>query len=119
MPKKSRRVASRQARLSGRAKRERAHGPAGVPADKPTPPSPVPRTDGWSPAESPPLSELEPQEAPLPEAPRATTAPPPRPRGRAPQARPIETYFAPELRRIGLASAVIFIIMVALVFVLQ
>ncbi|MFC1935185.1 hypothetical protein ACFLX9_00205 [Chloroflexota bacterium] len=119
MPKKSRRVASRQAQLSGRAKRVRTHGPAGIPTTKPPSPAREPHTDSRTPAETRPSSEIAPQEAPSLDTSRPTTAPPPRPRGRAPQLRPIETYFAPELRRIGVTSAVIFTLLAILVFLLR
>jgi len=118
MPKKSRRMASRQAQLSGRAKRVRSHGPAGIPATKPASPAREPRGHDWTPAEAQPSGAISPQEAAAGTsrlAPRAPT----RPRGRSPQVKPIETFFVPELRRIGVTSAVIFAILAILVFVLR
>jgi len=117
MPKKSRRVASRQAQLSGRSKRARAHGPAGIPATKPPSPDSEPRGDDWTPTRPQSPDQALVREAP--EAFRPASSPPPRSRGRTPQARPIESYFFPELRRIGVASAVIGAILVVLVFVLR
>lgn len=119
MPKKSRRVASRQAQLSGRAKRVRTHGPAGIPATNPPSPAPEPRTRGWAPAETRPSSQTAPQGPAAPQTSRPTLAPAPRPRGRVAQLRPTESYFVPELRRIGMTTAVIFAILVILVFVLR
>lgn len=113
MPKKSRRVASRQAQLSGRSKRVRTHGPGGIPATNPPTPAPAPRPQSWSPAEARPSSKT------APETPRPTSATAPRARGRIVQLRPAESYFVPELRRIGVTTAVIFAVLVILVFVLR
>ncbi|MSQ22232.1 MAG: hypothetical protein EXR53_02855 [Dehalococcoidia bacterium] len=118
MPKKSRRVAVRQAQLSGRAKRERSHGPAGVPAIRPSAQSTGPGDDGDTAGrqhyERAPVQEPQGQESP-----RFTPASAARARGRTPQLPPIETYFAPELRRIGVGMGVVAIILVVLKFVLQ
>ena len=121
MPKKSRRVASRQAQLSGRAKRVRAHGPSGVSTAGPVTPAQgqEPRGDGWSLVEAQPSPESATEGTPPLEAPRTAPTPPPRLRSRAPQVRPVGTYSIPELRRIGLTSVVIVAILVVLVFVLQ
>lgn len=113
MPKKSRRVASRQAQLSGRSKRVRTHGPAGIPATESPSPAQEPRAHGWAQAEPRPSSETAPQ------TPRPTPATAPRARGRIAQRRPAESYFVPELRRIGMTTAVIFAILVILVLVLR
>ncbi|MBI4200815.1 MAG: hypothetical protein HY531_00825 [Chloroflexi bacterium] len=112
MPKKSRRVASRQAGLSGRAKRERPHGPAGIPK---TPPRREPGSgDGR-------VQTTTSAQAPLPSrAVLETGVAPQRQRGRGPQQRkPLETYFVSEVRRIGLTSAVILLILAVLVFILR
>ena len=118
MPKKSRRMASRQAQLSGRAKRVRSHGPAGIPATKPASPARESRGHDWTPTEARPSGTTSPQEA-APGTSRLAPIAPPRPRGRSPQVKPIETFFLPELRRIGMTSAVIFAILAIRVFVLR
>ena len=51
-------------------------------------------------------------------APSVAQARPPRSRNRGIQVKPVEAYFAPEIRRIGIASGIVFAILVALVFVL-
>ena len=119
MPKKSRRMASRQAQLSGRAKRVRSHGPAGIPTTKPASPAREPRGHDWTPAEARSSGAMSPQEAAAPGTSRLAPIAPPRPRGRSLQVKPIETFFVPELRRIGMTSAVIFAILAILVFVLR
>lgn len=119
MPKKSRRVASRQAQLSGRSKRVRTHGPAGIPATESPSLALEPRAHGWAPAETRPSSQTAPQGPAALQTSRPTLAPAPRPRGRIVQLRPTESYFGPELRRIGMTTAVIFAILVVLVFVLR
>lgn len=119
MPKKSRRVAARQAQLSGRAKRERPHGPAGIPAARPSVQAEGAGSTGGDSAERQPSSRRRAQQTPVMEPTNSPMAAAARPRGRAPQLPPIETYFVPELRRIGLASAVIFIILLVLMFVLR
>ncbi|MFH1142005.1 MAG: hypothetical protein V1724_10215 [Chloroflexota bacterium] len=118
MPKKSRRVAARQAQLSGRAKRERPHGPAGVPATRPATQATGPGGDGAA-VERQRYTPVPPQESQGQESQRFTTASAARQRSRAPQLPPIETYFAPELRRIGVGMGVVAIILVVLMFVLR
>ncbi len=43
---------------------------------------------------------------------------PPRSRNRGIQVKPVETYFLPEIRRIGIASGIVIAILIAMVFVL-
>ncbi|MEE8442579.1 MAG: hypothetical protein V3S37_02415 [Dehalococcoidia bacterium] len=119
MPKKSKRIASRQAQLSGRARRVRTHGPAGIPAAGTPSSAPEPRPQSWAQAEADPSSETDFHEPPAPETPRPTPAAASRSRGRFAQSKPTETYFVPELRRIGMTSVVIFAILAVLVFVLR
>ena len=114
MPKKSKRVASRQAQLSGRSKRVRTHGPTGIPA------TPA-RRDQQTEEEAGAKDENQAMDAPSQEtvtarevarpAPSAT----PRSRSRAIQARPIEAYFGSELKRIGLISIAVFGILAVMV----
>ena len=119
MPKKSRRVAARQAQLSGRAKRERVHGPAGVPATRPATQATGPGGDGGALAEGQRYTPASGQEAQPQEFQRFASASAARQRSRTLQLPPIETYFAPELRRIGLGIGVVAIILVVLMFVLR
>lgn len=116
MPKKSKRVASRQAQLSGRSKRLRTHGPTGIPV---TPARQDEQSQEVSKAmDEDQATEILPQEAvAVQEVSRPTPSRTPRARGRAIQAKPIETYFSPELRRIGLTSLVAFGILTVLIFV--
>ena len=119
MPKKSKRVAARQAQLSGRAKRVRTRGPAGIPEAKSPPSDRQTHAVSWPEAEAQLLPGRAPVEASPPVGLRSTPTPSPRARTRSLQARPIETYIVPELRRIGVTTGVIFVIMAVLVFVLQ
>lgn len=104
MPNKSRRVASRQARLSGRSRRTRTHGPSGIP----TVAEPQPEETSADEAAEPEAQSLtgETSEAVQAETPRP--APVPRSRARAVQARPSETYFRKEMLHIGIAAVVVF-----------
>ncbi len=125
MPNKSRRVASRQARLSGRGRRTRPHGPSGIPAVAEPQPEET-SGDGEAAPEVQPLSheadeasEAVQAEVVQAETPRAAPVPVPRSRARALQARPIETYFRKEMLHIGIASAVVFAVLAVLAVVLS
>lgn len=118
MPKQSKKTASRQAQLSGRAKRVRVHGPAGIPTASPAKEVTAPTPDGIAGAAVQPSAQRAFQREPMAEARSKASAGSMRPRGRTAQLRPIETYFIPEMRRIGLASAVVVAILVVLVFVI-
>ncbi len=119
MPKKSQRVASRQAQLSGRAKRERTHGPAGVPATNPSTQASGAAGEGGASVERQRFTHATAQDAQPQESQRFTPGAGARPHGRMPQLPPIETYFAPELRRIGLVIGVVAVVLVVLIFVLR
>ena len=116
MPKKSKRVASRQAQLSGRSKRTRSHGPSGIPATT----SPESGSSSSRTAERSAVAVEEPRAVARAESGAPAIAQPrtPRLRSRGIQVKPIETYFFPEIRRIGIASGIVFAILIALVFVL-
>lgn len=109
MPNKSRKVASRQARLSGRSRRTRTHGPSGIPSVAEPPPDEV-SGDGEAAPEGQPQTD-EASEAAQAETVRVAPSPVPRSRGRAVQAKPIEAYFRREMLHIGIASAVVFIVL--------
>ncbi len=121
MPRKSRRTAARQAQLSGRARRERPHGPTGIPEGIGTTPS-VASGPG---DESQVIAEAKTASGGV--AASRSTAPSSRvaavaasqPRGRGLQVAPIETYFAPEIRRIALMTGAILVILAVLVFLLR
>jgi len=119
MPKKSRRVASRQSQLSGRAKRVHAHGPTGIPTGTPQHPTVEPRTSTWAPGEAETIPDSSPRELPTVAATGTTPNPSYRTRGATVQVKPAETYFIPELRRIGLASVMVFALLFALIFLLR
>lgn len=107
MPNKSRKVASRQARLSGRSRRTRTHGPSGIPAVAEPQPEET-SADGDAEQDVQPLSD----EPPAPvqaETPRV--APVPRSRSRTVQVRPIETYFRKEMLHISIAAVVVFAVL--------
>ncbi len=116
MPKKSKRVASRQAQLSGRSKRLRTHGPTGIPV------APAVH-EGRTQEESRAKDEVQATEAPSPEAvavqevSNPTPSRTPRSRSRAIHAKPVETHFNSELKRIGLVSLVAFGILTVLIIV--
>ena len=119
MPNKSRRIAARQAQLSGRGRRLRSHGPAGTPSAAPVQPASGPDRAG----EDEPTEGLATQE-PISHTtaerevaqPRPVRAP--RARARGVQVAPIETFFVPELRRIGIAFTVVVATLIALIVVL-
>ena len=116
MPKKSKRVASRQAQLSGRSKRTRPHGPSGIPVTtSPQDGSSSSRTARDSAVAVAEAQALVKTEASAPTIAQTRT---PRSRSRGVQVKPVETYFLPEIRRIGIASGIVFAILIALVFTL-
>ena len=112
MPKKSKRVASRQAQLSGRSKRTRSHGPSGIPETT--------SAESGSSSSRTAVAVEEPQAVVKTDASAPAIAQPrtPRLRSRGIQVKPVEAYFIPEIRRIGIASGVVVAILIALVFVL-
>ena len=116
MPKKSKRVASRQAQLSGRSKRTRSHGPSGIPATT----SAESGSSSSRSAGAPAVAVEEPRAVAKTDAGAPAIAQPraPRSRNRGIQVKPVEAYFVPEIRRIGIASGIVFAILIALVFVL-
>ncbi len=118
MPKKSRRVAVRQAELGQRKRRSHrsggaqpaAQGPAAQ-VSAPTVESPEPATATMEAAAAP-----QPAAAPAPEAPRAV----PQPAAAAAAApRPAAPYMMPELRRIGMIAALMLVILAVLTAVLR
>ena len=122
MPKKSKRVASRQAQLSGRGRRARPHGPSGIPTKQPAPPVSKPLSEDGAATEA----TIEPTAIESPPAFRQQTeasAPPPpptqRPRSRAATHLSAAAFFKTEIRRIGLVSGLVFGILIILAFVLQ
>ena len=120
MPKKSKRVASRQAQLSGRGRRARLHGPTGIPTRMaPHPVSTPPSEDGAPTEANIEQTPAEPQWSSRQQDTAPAATPSPRPRGRA-MARPSPaTYFGAEMRRIGLLSGLILALLITLIFVLQ
>ena len=116
MPKKSKRIASRQAQLSGRSKRTRSHGPSGIPSTSAAENS----SSSAKTAADSAVAVAEPQAIASTGAgaPAVAQARAPRSRSRGIQVKPVETYFFPEIRRIGIASGIVFAILIALVFVL-
>jgi hypothetical protein len=108
MPKKSRRVAAKQAEL-GQRKRRAAKHPTDVAAE-----TPIARV-GETPRVRSPISAI-PSEAPVLDVPR-----------RGPQERPapatvprtLNPYLLPEIRRIGLVSVLILIILAVLTVLLR
>ena len=124
MPKKSKRVAARQAQLSGRGRRVRRHGPSGfVQQISPsTPPAQAAEDDG-APDLAQPTAAVEapspvPQQARPAEA-RVTPAAPARSRRRAAAALSPVPYFKPEMIRIGVVTSIIIAAMAVLTVVLQ
>ena len=117
MPKKSKRVASRQAQLSGRSKRTRSHGPSGIPVTSAAENS----SSSSKTAADSAVAVAEPRAVARTEVGAPSVAQPrtPRSRSRGIQVKPVEAYFVPEVRRIGIASAIVFAILVAMVFALS
>lgn len=120
MSKKSRKVASRQAQLSGRAKRTRHHRPnvASHVIESPIVQENDTTDDSSLQEEAVITSQSKPRDTPYVKGTQSTSVLPNRSRGRFPQAAPIEEYFGPELRRIGLVTVLIVGIMIVLVFAL-
>jgi len=114
MPNKSRKVASRQARLSGRSRRTRTHGPSGIPTVA-EPLADEVSGDGEAAPEGQQL--LDEAEAVQAAAPAPATVH--RPRTRGIQTRPIETYFRKEMLHIGIASVVVFAVLAVVAVVLS
>ncbi|MBI4198924.1 MAG: hypothetical protein HY535_00415 [Chloroflexi bacterium] len=118
MPSKSKRVAARQAQLSGRGKRSRPHVASGVAAETPS-------SGGHARDSAPVVEEGVASPSSTATAPRGDVvggwgpAASARPRGRAIARRPAEAYFRPEVRRIGLMAALIFAILIVLYWVLR
>ena len=118
MPKKSKRVAARQAQLSGRGRRARRHGPSGfVPQSSPSaPPAPAAEndveTDLAQPASVEAQVSVPPQSRPA--EPPPTPAAPTRSRRRAAAALSPVPYFKPEIVRIGVITAIIIAILTVL-----
>lgn len=116
---KSRKMAARQAQLSGRSKRNRTRGPSGTPLVKnsegssnrqSSTPQEYPVTETNSVTETSQIMPEHPQ-------PQSTTRPNRR-LSRHAQPLPIETYFRPEMRRIATVIVVVSGILTALTFAL-
>ena len=123
MPKKSKRVAARQAQLSGRGRRARRHGPSGLVSQSSpsTPPAPAAEDDVTPDLAQPAAVEAQvpvPQQSRPAEAP-ITPAAPIRSRRRAAAALSPVPYFKPEIVRIGVITSIIFAILAVLTIVLQ
>ena len=124
MPKKSKRVAARQAQLSGRGRRVRRHGPSGFVQRSPlsTPPEQVAEDDG-APERAEPTTAVETQatvpQRTEPAAARVTPAAPARSRRRAATTLSPMPYFKPEILRIGVITSIIVAILAVLTVVLQ
>ena len=110
MPKKSRRIAVRHAQLSGRARRERSHGPSGIPTKTPGPSD----EDGTAMDTLPEESAAEPNDGAVTQP----VSPSPRPRRRGMAYPSPAVYFKSEMRRIAVASGIIFAMLTVLIFVL-
>ncbi len=121
MPKKSKRVAARQAQLSGRGRRARRHGPSGLVPQSPPPTPSAPATEDSGATD--PAGPSAAAEARLPThqqaEPAATPAAPVRSRRRAAAALSPVPYFKPEMVRIGVITAIIFAILAVLTIALQ
>ncbi|MBI4311094.1 MAG: hypothetical protein HY681_04860 [Chloroflexi bacterium] len=103
---RSKRIASRQAQLSGRARHVRTHGPSGIPGPigpggdgQPIAAASASRPDGSS------------SQAPVPVARGA--------RPRTGYVMPPEAYFGREMRKIGIVIAFILVVLAALTIVLK
>ena len=119
MPKKSKPIAVRHAQLSGRARRVRSHGPSGIPTKAPGPSVSKPSDEDGVSIET--LLEepaAEPYRSPRDGTVTEPLSPSPRPRRRG-MARPSPAvYFKSEMRRIAVASGLIFALLTVLIFVL-
>ncbi|MCZ6789683.1 MAG: hypothetical protein O7D33_07095 [Chloroflexi bacterium] len=124
MPKKSKRVAARQAQLSGRGRRVRRHGPSGFVQRSPlsTPPEQVAEDDG-TPERAEPTAAVETQstvsERAEPAEARVTPGAPARSRRKAAAALSPVPYFKPEIVRVGVVTSIIVAILAVLTVVLQ
>lgn len=117
--KKSRRVASRQAQLSGRSRRNRSRGPATVPSKRAKDAEPHTEAassaeQAWIQGDTAPSAHTT-QPAASAQAPRRSS----RTRTRGAAVMPAETYFRAELMRIGVFLALILIILGGLTIVLR
>ena len=113
MAKKSKKIAARQAQLRGRSKKSRSHGPSGIPiADTSESKITVSEPIGIS-----TLTQEVAEESTHEPSPPILEAKQRRVRARGIQIKPIETYFAQEMRRIAIISSGIFAILVALMFI--
>ena len=121
MPKKSKRVAARQAQLSGRGRRVRRHGPSGFVQRSPlsTPPEQVAGDDG-APDMAEPTAAVETQASvPQRTEPAEAQVAPARSRRRAATTLSPMPYFKPEILRIGVITSIIVAILAVLTVVLQ
>ena len=124
MPKKSKRVAARQAQLSGRGKRLRRHGPSGFVQQSPPSTSPAPAAeDEVTPDLAQPTAAVEAQ-APVPQRAepveaRGTPTAPARSRRRAAAALSPVPYFKREMVHIGVVTSIIIAVLAVLTVVLQ
>ena len=109
MPKKSRRVAARQAELSQRKRRAPKHPSHPEPLAAPTP-----REEGVATLETP--SAAVPSTAPAPTVPRRTPQQHPSP---TVSARSVSPYTWPEIKRIGLLTGLILTILAVLTVFLR
>lgn len=118
MPKKSRRVAVRQAELGQRKRRASKPGAnqaAQTPAPRVQRPA-VETPDATAAApETPTTAQAAPVPAPAPATPRAESQPSPAP---TPTSRPASPYMMPELRRIGILAVLMLVILGVLTAVL-
>ena len=121
MPKKSKRVAARQAQLSGRGRRARRHGPPGLVPQSPPPAPSAPATEDSEALDTAGPSAAAEAQLPTHEQaePAATPAAPVRSRRRAATVLSPAPYFKPEMVRIGVVSAIIFAILAILTIALQ
>lgn len=111
MPKKSRRVAVRQAELGQR--KRRSHRPGGA---QPAAQVSAPTVESPEPTTAPPEADAAPQPtvAPAPDMPRSVPQPAAPPAPPAPAPRPAAPYMMPELKRIGLIAALMLVILAVL-----
>ncbi len=118
MPKKSRRVAVRQAELGQR--KRRSHRPGGAPAAAHSHAAQViaPTVESPEPTTATPEADAAPQTtaAPAPDMPRSVPQPAAAP---ASASRPAAPYMMPELRRIGMIAALMLVILAVLTVALR
>ncbi|PKB68617.1 MAG: hypothetical protein BZY82_00080 [SAR202 cluster bacterium Io17-Chloro-G3] len=118
MPKKSKKLASRQAELSGRGKRVRRHGPSGFPGNQTpvAPPVPRPTTNKAILQEEVSTHPIDEQVQTTQVDSRRARAPQTRSRSMAPRSPAL--YFKQEARRIGIVTGIILLAMIALTILL-